>query len=104
VEGIDPDVARDRIERILGLQPLTDGERDSPVRQAAAERLRKRIQEFMDRTQRQTAQERLDAATAHQWLEAVALAWREYVRLHLPDRVIAELKKLNRRVAAHELL
>lgn len=108
-DNYDPEAAKNNVLGILGLTKLTTegpngGELGSENRRRAAENLTRHITAFLNRNASEPTKDRLDEATTRQWLEAVAVAWRDYVRRHLPERVNRELQKLNRRTAAGELL
>lgn len=98
-DNYDVEQATERVQRIMGLIPPTNpaamaGWLASPERADAAQRLAARVQEFLSRTS--PSARYLTPEIVNQWLAAVMLAWREYVRLHLRDRIEKELSTLTR--------
>lgn len=96
-DGYDVDRATERVQSILGLIAPTNpaamaGWLASPERKDAADRLAAKVQEFVARQSGGSAA--LNADVIYQWLSAVMLAWREYIRLHLRDRIEVEMNRL----------
>lgn len=101
-DDYDVEQATERVQRILGLiEPgspaAVAGWSASTYRQYVAGRLALEVQQWMNR---QGGSGRfLTPEIVQQWLGAVLVAWRDYVRLHLRDRIEAELGALTRGIA-----
>ena len=94
--------ATERVQSILGLIPPPSpaalaGWLASPERRDAAERLTARIQEFLEKSS--PSSKVLTPGIVEQWLAAVLLAWREFARVHVRDRLETELNRLTRETA-----
>jgi hypothetical protein len=112
--GKTPEEVAERIERILGLRPAMH-ERNQEM-DLAAEDLQGAIEAWLagapstpgghavDSPAASPARHQpprpqgLNNAQARQWLDAVLQTWMIYFRVHLPDRIEAEFKKLRRQV------
>lgn len=116
-EGLTADQIADRIERIIGLAPAMRAR--TAEMDAAAEGLVGAIEAWLSGAETTpsgnhavvnpatdplryspTAASRLPNAHAKQWLELVLQTWVVYFRLHVRDRLEAELNKLKRKVRA----
>lgn len=99
-DDYDVGTATERVQRILGLiAPGSDaalaGWLSSSLRQYDAGRLGLEIGNWLDR--QKTGSTFLTPALVEQWLAAVLVSWREYARLHVPDRLTVALAALARR-------
>jgi hypothetical protein len=110
--GLSDEQIAERIEHILGVGDRVIPRDRTPAMEEAALGLNRAIQSWLDGEGDSPPPQRAEVtkaaglapAVAQQWLYAVLLAWREYLRVHLPSRIAMKLADLNRRVAGHELL